>query len=85
MITVENLLTAAIGSPSAAAACWLKRSSGRADRGADGTLSMKVVVAPATYVMAAVAVIVVVLISEVPALSYVNRLDLARATKERAT
>jgi putative ABC transport system permease protein len=88
MITVENLLTAAIG---VVLGLPLGRLLVEAFFRAAQTeeqmelLSMRVVVAPGTYIMAAVAVILVVLVSQVPALSHVNRLDLARATKERVT
>jgi hypothetical protein len=42
-------------------------------------------VLPQTYVMAGVLILVVVLLSQVPALRMLSRLDLAKATKERAT
>lgn len=88
MITAENLLTAVVG-------VCLGLPLGRAlvegffraaqTEGQTELFSMKVVVAPGTYIMAAVAVVLVVLLSQLPALVHVNRLDLARATKERAT
>jgi putative ABC transport system permease protein len=47
--------------------------------------SMRVVVSPQTYILAAALIVVVVLLSQIPAIAQVNRLNLARATKERVT
>lgn len=48
-------------------------------------LTFNVTVFPATYAIAALFVLVTALVSQIPSLRYLARLDLARATKERAT
>ncbi len=88
MITLENALTAAIG-------VCLGLPAGRflvsAFIEAISTeeqmelFAFKTVVYPRTYVIAAVAIVIVVLLSQIPAVTQVNRLNLARATKERVT
>lgn len=47
--------------------------------------TFNVVILPETYVISAVAIVVVAMISQIPALIHVGRMDLAKATKERAT
>lgn len=47
--------------------------------------SLKVVVQPFTYLLAAVLILVVVLISQIPAIMGLNKMNLAKSTKERAT
>jgi putative ABC transport system permease protein len=86
MITVENLLTALLGVmlglPLGRA---LVEGFFRAAQTEEQTelFSMKVVVHPQTYILAAVAIVVVVLISQLPAIRQISRLNLAQATKER--
>lgn len=50
-----------------------------------GVASRALAVGALVPVIAAVAIVIVVLLSQIPAILYVNRLDLARATKEKAT
>jgi len=88
IITMENLLTALLG-------VLLGLPLGRAlvegfFRAAQTEaqmelFSMKIVVRPGTYVVTALAIVAVVLLSQLPAMRQVNRLNLARATKERVT
>jgi putative ABC transport system permease protein len=88
MITVENLILALLG-----VVLGLPMGRGLVEgffRAAQTEeqmelFSMKIVVNPATYVLAALAIVVVVLLSQLPAIIQVNRLNLARATKERVT
>ncbi|MDR7419486.1 MAG: FtsX-like permease family protein [Armatimonadota bacterium] len=88
MITVENLLTALIG---VALGLPLGRLTVEGFLRAAQTeeqmelFAMKVVVNPQTYVLTATAIVIVVLLSQLPSILQVNRLDLARATKERVT
>ncbi|MDI6772674.1 MAG: FtsX-like permease family protein [bacterium] len=88
MITLENMLTAAMGvCLGLPAGRWLVDAfikAGSTEKQME-LFSFKAVVYPRTYVMAAVAIVIVVLISQLPAISHVNRLNLARATKERVT
>lgn len=46
--------------------------------------SFNVVISPRTYFLAALIILTTVVLSQIPALLHVNRLDLARAAKERA-
>ncbi|MCL6554085.1 MAG: FtsX-like permease family protein, partial [Firmicutes bacterium] len=88
IITMENLLTALLG-------VLLGLPLGRAlvegfFRAAQTEaqmelFSMKIVVRPGTYAVTALAIVAVVLLSQFPAMRQVNRLNLARATKERVT
>jgi putative ABC transport system permease protein len=87
MITAENLLTSALG---VCAGLPLGRALVemffRAAQTAEQAelFSMKVVVSPSTYALAAAAVVLVVFLSQIPSIVQVGRLDLARATKEQA-
>ncbi len=88
MITLENMLTAAIGVCMGLPAgrvlvdAFIKAGSSEEQM---ELFAFKTVVYPRTYVIAAVAIVIVVLISQIPAISQVNRLNLARATKGRVT
>lgn len=88
MITAENLLTAAmgvcLGLPMGRALVEMFFRAAQTEEQAE-LFSMKVVVYPGTYAMAAAAIVLVVLVSQLPAILQVNRLNLARATKERVT
>lgn len=46
--------------------------------------SFNVVISPRTYLLAALIILTTVVLSQIPALMHVNRLNLARAAKERA-
>ncbi|MDR7554574.1 MAG: FtsX-like permease family protein [Armatimonadota bacterium] len=87
-ITAENLLIAAagvlLGLPAGRA---LTEAFFRAAQTEEqmALFSMQIVIAPRTYGLATAAVVVVMLLSQLPALAHLQRLDLARATKERAT
>lgn len=88
MITLENMLTAAVGIlMGLPAGRWLVSAFIKAAASEEQMelFAFKTVVFTRTYVIAAVAIIIVVLVSQIPAFSYINRLDLARATKEKAT
>lgn len=88
MITLENMLTAAVGIIlGLPAGRWMVSAFIKAAASEEQMelFAFKTVVFPRTYLIAAAAIVIVVLISQLPALSHVNRLNLARATKERAT
>ncbi len=88
MITLENLLLATIGT-----ALGLPIGRVFVEYFVIATqteeqmelFSMEAAILPQTYVIATVLIFAVVLVSEVPGLRLLNKLDLARATKERAT
>jgi putative ABC transport system permease protein len=88
MVTLENLLLAlagtAIGLP---VGRWFVEQFWFAAQTEEQMelFSMEVTVLPQSYFMAGALIIVVVLLSQVPALHMLSKLDLAKATKERAT
>lgn len=48
-------------------------------------MTLKMVVKPETYLLTALIILAVALLSQIPSLRYVSRLDLAKATKERSS
>jgi putative ABC transport system permease protein len=88
MVTLENLMLAVIGTAvGLPVGRWFVERFWFAAQTEEQMelFSMEVTVLPQTYVMAGVLILVVVLLSQVPALRMLSRLDLAKATKERAT
>jgi putative ABC transport system permease protein len=83
MATIENVLTAALGLllglPIGYAECvWFVRLF------QSETVSLELIIYPRTYALVIVGTVIVVLLSQIPALRWINRLDLAKATKERS-
>ena len=80
MVTIENLLLAAVGIP---LGMWLGLQTADAvlQRMSSEAFSMSIVVRPQTYLLVALGALVVVLLSEIPPIRRIFRLDLAEATK----
>jgi putative ABC transport system permease protein len=83
MATIENVLTAAlgllVGIPLGYLECiWFVRLF------QSETVSLELIIYPRTYAWIIVGTVFVVLLSQIPALRWINRLDLAKATKERS-
>ncbi len=80
MITLENLLLACVGLP---VGVWLGLRVAEAVLQAMSSeqFSMQIVVRPITYVWVVLATIVVLLLSEIPPIRRIFKLDLAEATK----
>jgi putative ABC transport system permease protein len=83
MTTIENVLTAClgllIGIPLGYAEClWFIRLY------QSETVTLELIIYPRTYVLVVIGAVLVVLLSQIPALRWINRLDLAKATKERS-
>ncbi len=83
MTTIENILTAClgllIGIPLGYAEClWFIRLY------QSETVTLELIIYPRTYVLVVIGAVLVVLLSQIPALRWINRLDLAKATKERS-
>ncbi len=80
MVTLENLLLACVGLP---LGVWLGLRTAEAVLAAMSSeqFSLQIVVQPWTYVWVVAAAIVVLLLSEIPPIRRINKLDLAEATK----
>jgi putative ABC transport system permease protein len=88
MVTVENLALAVIGTVvGLPVGGWFVRQFVIAAQTEEQMelFSMKPALATGTYMLAATLILLVVLVSQWPALRMLNRLDLAKATKERST
>ncbi|HXH62348.1 MAG TPA: ABC transporter permease, partial [Fimbriimonadaceae bacterium] len=88
MITTENVLLALIGTIIGLpfGRWFFERFWAAAQTEEQMDLfSMQTHVFASTYVLAAVLIFIVVLLSQIPGLRMLGRLDLAKATKERAT
>lgn len=83
IITIENLLTALLGS---AIGMPMGRAlvEGFVSASQSEYFVFRASVFPATYGIASATVLLTVILSQLPALADVHRMDLARATKERA-
>lgn len=80
MVTLENLLLACVGLP---LGVWLGLRMAEAVLASMSSeqFSLQIVVRPTTYVWVVLATIVVLLLSEIPPIRRIFRLDLAEATK----
>ncbi len=80
MVTLENLLLACVGLP---LGIWLGLRTAEAVLLAMSSeqFSMQIVVRPMTYVWVILAAVVVLLLSEIPPIRRISKLDLAEATK----
>jgi len=80
MVTIENLILAAMGVP---LGIWLGLLTASAvlEAMSSEAYSMQIVVRPVTYVWVVLAALGVVLLSEIPPIMRIRRLDLAEATK----
>jgi len=82
MTTVENvlmgLLGLALGIPCGLVLCHYMVGIFESE-----TMSLEIVITTKSYTQLVVGIMLVVLISQIPALRYINNLDLAKATKER--
>ena len=80
MVTIENLLLAVVGIP---LGIWLGLLTARQVLAAMSSeqYSLGVVIEPATAIWVALAAVVVLLLSEIPPIRRISRLDLAEATK----
>ena len=88
MVTLENLMLAVVGTAAGLPIgrvfferFWLAAQTEEQME----LFSMKASVLPMTYVLAGGLIFAVVLVSQLPALRMLERLDLAKSTKERAT
>jgi putative ABC transport system permease protein len=86
LIGVENLMMAvlgvAIGLPAGHMLVIVFLRAAQTEEQME-VFAMQAVIRPATYVLAAVATVAAMMLSQIPALIQVGRLNLARATKER--
>ena len=88
MVTIENLLLALVGTAvGLPIGRWFFEQFWLAAQTEEQMelFTMKAYVFPSTYILAGSLIIAVVLASQFPALRMLNRLDLAKSTKERAT
>jgi putative ABC transport system permease protein len=83
LITSENLLVAAFGIPPGLVLGYYLSSSAMASFNSD-LFSIPLHMQTATFVISAVAMLVVALISQLPGLRAVRRIDIARIVKERS-
>jgi putative ABC transport system permease protein len=80
MVTLENMLLACVGLP---LGIWLglRMAEGVLFAMSSEQFSLRIVVQPRTYVWVVLAAIAVLLLSEIPPIRRIFRLDLAEATK----
>jgi putative ABC transport system permease protein len=82
-ITTENLIVAALGIPLGLAAGYLAAKQAMASFSSD-LFALDLYIFPSTYVYAALAILVVALVSQWPGLRALRRISIARIVKERS-
>ncbi len=83
LISTENLLVAAVGIPLGLLVGYLTSAAAMASFQSD-MFRFELYVRPTTFLWAALAILLVALVSQWPGLRAINRMDIARIVKERS-